>query len=244
MPRPRKHRNVCSFPKVTEFFPADQELNIQSTDAVALTVDEYEAVRLIDYERFSQEDCSTRMGVARATVQSIYASARKKIALALVEGIPLKIDGGDYRLCNGRKNFFECGNCRKHRNAWNNQDKEINMIVAIPVEKDNESVCASFGRAPRFLFCNLETGETHIEDNPAENAEGGAGVKATQFIIDHGADTLIAVRIGGNADAALKAAHVKVYEASGAPAKNDIAALQAGELPVFSPFHFRSGGRR
>lgn len=241
MPRPRKHRSVCNFPKVTEFFPSDKESGLENTNAIAMTVDEYEAIRLIDYEGFSQKSCSFRMGVARATVQAIYASARKKIACALVDGKSLKIDGGDYRLCNGRKNHFECNTCFKHRTIQHNKDKETGMIVAIPVEKDSENVCSSFGRAPRILFYNFETKETHIEENPAANAESGAGVKATQFIIDHGTDTLIAVRLGGNADAALEAAKIKVYEASGASAKDDIATLQAGELPLFSPFHPTAG---
>ena len=78
-------------------------------------MDEYEAVRLIDNEGFSQEECSGYMSIARTTVQQIYDSARKKIARALVEGLPLKIEGGDYRLCDGKEEYCGCGGCRKHR---------------------------------------------------------------------------------------------------------------------------------
>ena len=38
------------------------------------------------------------MNISRATVQRIYAAARKKIALSLVEGLPLQIEGGNYQL--------------------------------------------------------------------------------------------------------------------------------------------------
>ena len=53
MPRPKKCRKVCQMPQIREFFPAGSS----SCDfAVILTVDEYEAIRLIDRQGFSQED--------------------------------------------------------------------------------------------------------------------------------------------------------------------------------------------
>jgi predicted DNA-binding protein (UPF0251 family) len=79
-----------------------------------MTVDEYEAIRLIDLEGFTQEECAGQMNVARTTVQGIYVSARKKLAEALVEGKALHIEGGEYRLCEGRTNG--CGRgCRRQR---------------------------------------------------------------------------------------------------------------------------------
>lgn len=112
MPRPPKYRKVCCLPQNPGFTPIRKE---DTQDAVILTVDEYEAVRLIDREGFSQEDCGAYMKVARTTVQQIYSSARKKLAEALVEGLPLLIEGGSYRLCDGAEAFCGCGGCRKHR---------------------------------------------------------------------------------------------------------------------------------
>lgn len=82
---------------------------------VVMTVDEYETIRLIDKENFSQEECGKYMHIARTTVQQIYDSARKKLAEAVVDGRALRIEGGEYRLCDGAETYCGCGGCTKHR---------------------------------------------------------------------------------------------------------------------------------
>lgn len=76
-----------------------------------MTLDEFETIRLIDGEGLSQQQCAQRMEVARATVQSIYAEARKKLAKCLVEGQELLIEGGDYILCDGENRSCSCHKC-------------------------------------------------------------------------------------------------------------------------------------
>lgn len=112
MPRPRKCRKVCCLPKNAEFVPA---CGSNREDTVVMTVDEYETIRLIDRQGFSQEECGQYMHIARTTVQQIYNEARKKIADALVDGRILRIEGGDYSLCDGRETSCGCGGCQKHR---------------------------------------------------------------------------------------------------------------------------------
>ena len=112
MPRPRKCRKVCHLPHVQAFRPEDGG---EERQAVVMTVDEYETIRLLDREGFSQEECGRYMGISRTTVQQVYDAARKKVALALVEGCPLHIKGGDYRLCDGAEPHCACGGCRRHR---------------------------------------------------------------------------------------------------------------------------------
>ena len=65
-----------------------------------MTVDEYETIRLIDLEGFTQEECAEQMNVARSTIQSIYVEARKTGG-GLVNGKVLSIEGGTYLLCDG-----------------------------------------------------------------------------------------------------------------------------------------------
>lgn len=114
MPRPRKWRRVCALPKVGRFGPLDA---CGSGEPVRMTVDEYEAVRLIDLDGLTQEECSARMNVARTTVQGIYDEARRKIAYALVNGRALHIEGGDYRLCDGEGVPCCPRGCKKRRCA-------------------------------------------------------------------------------------------------------------------------------
>lgn len=97
MPRTEKPRKVCFLPQYTEFTAKNGNKKINIT----LTVEEYEALRLIDYLGFTQEMCASKMQISRGVVQHLYADARRKLAQFLVDGLPLHIAGGNYELCNG-----------------------------------------------------------------------------------------------------------------------------------------------
>lgn len=113
MGRRVKCRRICEMPRIDEFAPA----NVNSQEEIEMTVDEFETIRLIDHQGYSQEECARQMNVARTTVQSIYDSARKKLAETLVDGKKLKIGGGAYEVCPNAKECCrrscsqkECGN--------------------------------------------------------------------------------------------------------------------------------------
>ena len=112
MPRPRKCRRVCRLPENEGFQPLSSDA---AAAPVILNVDEYEAIRLIDLEDLSQEECGEYMGIARTTVQQIYSSARKMLARALVEGLPLRIAGGDFSLCDGTEQRCCHSNCHRRQ---------------------------------------------------------------------------------------------------------------------------------
>ncbi len=113
MPRPRKRRKVCRLPEISRYGPLTATPAEEA--AIIMSVDEYEAIRLIDLEDFTQEQCADQMGIARTTVQRIYGDARRKAAQSLVHGKILKIEGGDYRLCDELEETCRCGGCRRHR---------------------------------------------------------------------------------------------------------------------------------
>lgn len=99
MPRPIKCRKVCGLPAMACFCPESGQTD--GLETVVMTVDEYETVRLIDLEGYTQQACASQMQVARTTVQKIYDSARRKLADSIVNGKRLQICGGDYRVCGG-----------------------------------------------------------------------------------------------------------------------------------------------
>ena len=105
MPRPIKWRNVCCLPKNNKFGPLNCSNSEES--ALTMTVDEYETIRLIDLEGFTQ--------VARTTVQGIYIEARRKLAESLVNGKVLFINGGEYKLCDGLGGGCGRGCCKRKK---------------------------------------------------------------------------------------------------------------------------------
>ena len=197
MPRPRKCRKVCHMPKICSFVPVGQDVNQKP---VVLTVDEFEAIRLIDEQGFSQEECSSYMQVARTTAQAIYNTARAKIATALVEGMPLRIEGGDYRLCEGKEDVCHCGGCQRHRYGDQFQEKgEKQMRIAVTYE--DGSIFQHFGHSEQFKFYDVEEGKivnTQVVDTNGQGHGALAG-----FLTGAKVDVLICGGIGGGAQNAL-----------------------------------------
>lgn len=110
MPRPIKPRIICSEPKINLFGPK----GYRTTEIITLNLDEFETIRLIDYNNLTQEECAKFMRVARTTVQKIYDDARHKVANALINGKTIKINGGNYQLCSELGKGKNCNgrNCR------------------------------------------------------------------------------------------------------------------------------------
>lgn len=105
MPRPLKCRRVAFLPGVTYFKPAG--IPLRSLEEVCLSVEEAEAIRLKDLEGLEQEEGAEKMNVSRPTFQRVLASARQKIADALLNGKAIRIEGGNFEMSPRR---FRCTN--------------------------------------------------------------------------------------------------------------------------------------
>lgn len=84
MPRKKRCRRVCEEPDFPVFRPAGRV-----SGGISMTVDEFETIRLVDYEQKTHEECASLMDVSRTTVTEIYQSARAKIAKPLGDRLPL-----------------------------------------------------------------------------------------------------------------------------------------------------------
>lgn len=229
MPRPRKCRKVCHFPETLEFAPVGAGAE---KDAVILTVDEYETIRLIDKEGFSQEQCSEYMRIARTTVQQIYTTARKKLADVLVEGLPLRIEGGDYQLCNGADDCWAGSGCfkRKIYEKYARTKGDNNMRIAVTFE--DGQIFQHFGHTEQFKVYEVENGKIVASEVVDTNGSGHGALAGVLNALN--VDVLICGGIGGGARMALDAAGIRLYGGVSGDADEAVEALLAERLE-FNP---------
>lgn len=98
--RGRRGRGKCMrwigfIPPVNYFHPAGI---IQPPHIINLTLEELEAIRLVDLEHLTQEEAALRMGVSRKTLWNDLKSGREKLARALINGYPIRIGSGSSAL--------------------------------------------------------------------------------------------------------------------------------------------------
>jgi predicted DNA-binding protein (UPF0251 family) len=103
MSRPLKCRRVAFMPQATYFKPAG--IPLRALEEVRLSVEEAEAIRLKDLESLEQEQGAKKMNISRPTFQRVLASARQKIANALLNGKAIRIEGGNFEMSPVR---FKC----------------------------------------------------------------------------------------------------------------------------------------
>jgi predicted DNA-binding protein (UPF0251 family) len=117
-PRKRVLRKVLNPPIINGFKPYGQKSEKQNLDPVNLLFEEYEAIRLSDYNILNHHQASVMMGVSRPTFTRIYASALQKVAKAFVEGRQITIKGGEVYF---NRDWYHCSTCKSY---FNNPEKD------------------------------------------------------------------------------------------------------------------------
>jgi uncharacterized protein len=108
MARPNISRKISNPPKMKGFRPYGMPMC--KVEPVILKLEEYESIRLVNYEKLSQEKAAELMDVSRPTFTRIYNRALKQIALSFVEGKSIEIEGGNYTM---EKEWYRCKKCYK-----------------------------------------------------------------------------------------------------------------------------------
>ena len=117
-PRIKTLRKILNPPVIKGFKPYGNQSVSVAPEPVVILFEEYEALRLCDFDHYNHHESSVMMGVSRPTFTRIYASALRKIATAFVEGRQISIEGG--------KVYFDSDwyHCRKCGSFFNNPERE------------------------------------------------------------------------------------------------------------------------
>jgi predicted DNA-binding protein (UPF0251 family)/predicted Fe-Mo cluster-binding NifX family protein len=207
MPRPFRCRRIEQLPVYRSFSPDD----ITASESIRMTVDEFEALRLLDDEGLTQEACASRMNIARTTVTAIYDSARKKVADALVNGKRLLITGGhcEFEPVEIYQEIIEKGT----------------HTMRIAVTYENGEIFQHFGHTEQFKLYDVEEGKIVNEQIVDTNGSGHGALAG--FLKAVKADALICGGIGMGAQTALADAGIKLY--AGVQGSADAAAKSLAE---------------
>ncbi|HAQ65583.1 MAG TPA: DNA-binding protein [Bacteroidales bacterium] len=118
MPRPKRIRKMTNPPHFKGFRPIGLP---EESNPVVLNYEEYEAIRLSDFELFGQVEAAIRMDVSRPTYARIYESGRRKVAQAFVLGKAIVFEGGKVYFSS---EWYSCNNC----GCWfNHPAKELEV---------------------------------------------------------------------------------------------------------------------
>jgi predicted DNA-binding protein (UPF0251 family)/predicted Fe-Mo cluster-binding NifX family protein len=217
MPRPRINCTVHAVPDVTYYKP--RGIPLRQLKEVALTVEGFEALRLADYEGMDQKQAAQQMQVSRATFGRIVSQARRTVAEALVHGMALRIQGGNYDLgrhpeLRGQSSEFQ--NYTAPDTSQTNQRKEKRpMKIAVSSEGPtlDDLLDPRFGRAAGFIIFDMESdGHTYVDNGMAQSMAQGAGIKAAEAIINAGAEAVLTGYVGPKAFRALGAAGLRIAQ--------------------------------
>ena len=134
MSRPKRKRNIVNPPVMEGFKP----FGIPMTDLepVILLYEEYESIRLSDYEGLTQEQSAEKMNVSRPTFTRIYEKARRTIAQAFVEGKAIFIEGGNYHT---EDCWYRCEKCLK-LNISKVETKSCNYCQSNTLRRLNKTI--------------------------------------------------------------------------------------------------------
>ncbi len=117
MPRKKRQRRLLAPPSIKGFSVFGSK---KRTEQIVLFFEEYESIKLLDFDGLTQEEAAVHMNVSRPTLTRVYEAARNKVAKAMVEGRDLLIRGGNFEFDD---NWYCCNSCKAKFNLIPENDK-------------------------------------------------------------------------------------------------------------------------
>jgi len=149
-------------------------------ETVFIMLDEFEALRLCDYEGLSQIEAAAEMQVSRATIQRLLLSAREKLVDVLlnIKNLEVKNEITNIKL--------------KGESKMNIEEKEIKKI-SFPTS-DKVTVDGHFGHTKEFVVYTVKNNEvTNVEYLTPPPHKPGV---LPQFLGEQGIDVIITGGMG------------------------------------------------
>ena len=196
MGRSKQLRQIFSTPIVAGFRPFGK--CGKKTDCIELLFDEYESIRLLDYEGRQQAEAAEQMKVSRPTLTRIYMEARRKIATAVVEGRQIIFTGGNIDFSQYQSNKTNI--------------VIMNQKIAIPT-KDG-ALWPHFGKAPQVTIVTIEDGK--VKESAVYEAPEHEHGAMPRFVASHNCTDVLCGGLGAGAVNLLNQLGIQVH--AGAPA--------------------------
>ena len=104
---PYRKRRIYRPPQFNNFKPSGVPRKF--LESVELTVDEFEAIRLADYQQMEHQQAADEMNISRPTFTRLIEKARQKMARVIIEGKELVILGGNIDFVHTLQECKDCG---------------------------------------------------------------------------------------------------------------------------------------
>jgi len=202
---------VVSAPGITYFKP--RGVPLRELGEVYLPLEGFEALRLADHQGLNQEAAARQMLVSRQTFGRILGEARRTVAKALVNGLALRVQGGDYTLAQDAAD--EAGKQDPAPSASVVAKEQLMNRIAISSEGPqlDDRLDPRFGRAAGFIIVDPQTLDFEFLDNGRSQVMAqGAGIQAAEIVSAAGVRAVLTGFVGPKAFMALQAAGIQVAQ--------------------------------
>ena len=128
---------------------------------------------------------------------------------ALIGGYPLRIEGGDFKICDGQNSNCGLGGCYKQEIYQKYALEKGEGMMRIAVTYENGQIFQHFGHTEAFKIYDVEEGKVVHSEVVDTNGSGHGALAGVLNALN--VDILICGGIGGGAQTALAAAGIKLF---------------------------------